>query len=254
MDTKFALKETFALLLGLAGVAAGIFGLFKEEPWIASAILAVGIACGGYLIWVQPIKQRMKLPLCVALISFFVVLVANGFETAQQRALRENGGLLVPADLPDPPTRCALAPAALHILLGDSTSWTSKFPHSVIRLAGRDLLAIDKTRDGSLSLTLHLFDDRNDVVASIENNQMWTKHGVRFERPTKHRLVVFDHWDEKVLDIRFINRSTVQVSGTFRYRGRMLKIGDAYMVALPGGGLIGQTCTGAVAGADISVE
>jgi len=61
----------------------------------------------------------------------------------------ETHGVLVPADKPMPPNPCdGFAPTnAFFIFLGNSASFTTRFPHTVIRIGNDNILTVDKKGD-----------------------------------------------------------------------------------------------------------
>jgi hypothetical protein len=85
-------------------------------------------------------------------------------------------------------------------------------------MGGEEMLAIDrdpKTKNLVVSM-LRVFDDRGNIIARIDTNGFWVANTSRKKRPDESTLVVFDHNDIEVLNIKFLNPSAIKILGTFR--------------------------------------
>jgi hypothetical protein len=111
-------------------------------------------------------------------------------------------------------------PGVLKVLFGSNVGYTKYASLPVVRVAGQNLLAIHRTLAG-ISIDLKIFADDGKIIVQIEDNKFYINpnNSFRVTNPDPHSLVVFDDMAEKVLDIKFLNPTTIRVSGIFRYRG-----------------------------------
>jgi len=81
----------------------------------------------------------------------------------------ERHGVLVPANKPMPPNPCdGHAPAnAFFIFLGNSASFTTRFPHTMIRIGHDNILTVDKKEDRIL-VSARVFSRDGRIVAAIK--------------------------------------------------------------------------------------
>jgi hypothetical protein len=134
---------------------------------------------------------------------------------------QEFSGLLSPADDPTPDNACRnirKSADAMLILLGNSASLNPWFPHSVITAKGEDILTLNK-KDNEIAVSVKIFGRDGRIVAEIRDNEFSINPNNYFrkERPDKSTLIVYDQEDRKVLDVRFLNPSTVRFLGVLNY-------------------------------------
>jgi hypothetical protein len=138
-----------------------------------------------------------------------------------ENELRQHDGTLYAGSEPSPPNPCAVPDGFLTIFIGTNASFTSSFPHTVLQINQEKILAINKGKDGKLYGMFRIFDDRGEILArmpsSPENNSTyWVRPDSRMYRKDLSSLTVYDRRDVEVLDIDFLNSSSVSVRGIFR--------------------------------------
>ena len=136
---------------------------------------------------------------------------------------QEMSGLLLPANDPSPDNVCDHGPfqipsGMMFILLGNSASFTNRFPHSVIVVKGEPVLTLNQKGD-QLAVSAKIFSADGKIVAEIIDNEFSINPNNYFrkERPDKSTLVVYDQEGKKVLDVRFINPNTIRFLGILNY-------------------------------------
>lgn len=136
---------------------------------------------------------------------------------------QELSGLLLPASEPTPDNVCSHGPFpipgdALLILLGNSASFNSQFPHTIIRIKGEDVLTLSK-KGGEIGVNVKIFGKDGRIIAEIKDNEFSINPNNYFRkgRPDKSTLVIYDQEDKRVLDVRFVNPSTVRFLGVLNY-------------------------------------
>ena len=136
--------------------------------------------------------------------------------------LSKNEGILYPANETTPaiPAKCAemIPKDALVIFYGDNISFTQKRFQNIIRLGGEVLLQIDREQStGAIYISvLRVFDDRNDIIAKIDSDGFCVRNTSQKKRPDESTLVVYDHNDYEVLNIRLLNKNAIRLTGIFR--------------------------------------
>jgi hypothetical protein len=234
--------------IAVIGVPLAVVGM------IADNTLAVGLAfAASSLLMCIAIINHAELGRGLrAVVSLAVIL---GFGTAytvvanrnQEADLAKNTGDLSPsadADGAYALPGCRVPEGALRVLAGNSLVWSTVFPMNVMSVAGRIALKIDKGRNGALSITtLEVFDDRHVNIASVDNNKLWVEPSSRRERPDPSTLRVFDHNNDKILDLRFANATLLVITGVFRTPNGGKIIIDPGLIRI-GGMYLNSTCSG----------
>jgi hypothetical protein len=102
--------------------------------------------------------------------------------------------------------------------------------------------------------TLRIFNDRNEIIARIDEDGFWVRYGIRKKRPSRSTLVVYDQTDAEVLYIEMINPETVSILGRFLHPKTGPLIIDKDRI-LAGGNTFSAFCFGEVMGGpDIAIK
>jgi hypothetical protein len=161
-------------------------------------------------------------------------------------------GQLTPDSLPTPAdNECSTMPVpdnATRVLLGISGAIAFQYPFVVLRIDGTDIITIQKTKQGML-VSAKLFDSRGRLAAQIIDNHFFVnvKGAFRIENADHHSLKIFDG-ENLLVDIQFMNPSTVRVLGTlFGPRGTHLDVSPSEM-RVNGSHFVGVCVAGAHVG------
>lgn len=198
---------------------------------IASVFLfAVALFFTGYFL-----TEKRQTEFLVSAFCTWVIAGAALFIFVNEKVLiePETRGILFPARRPDPPGPSSCNPSdipkqALKIFLGRSgLAYTTGDSFTFLEVAGKVLLAARRQgKELLVSARIYSRDDR--IVAQIEDNRFVINPNNYFrrERPDKHSLVVFDQQDREVLNIEYLNPTTVMITGLFYYpRRKPVRIG-----------------------------
>lgn len=131
-----------------------------------------------------------------------------------------------PDNIPDATT---VANREIVIFLGRFAFSTSEPSFTVLRVYGKDLLTIKRLRWSSkISVSSDVWTQEGKIAVTIENNQFRVNpnNTLPVKRPDRHTLVVEDERKNQVLYVRFINPSTVRITGTFWAGGKYPVIVD----------------------------
>lgn len=205
-------RRHMQIVAGLLGVASvigfaifgAIYGHNKVEAiwylFCPSAIIAIIAGC---LQWHLLVSERLN----------------------PQGALEETvtSGFLVPGDEPTPPNRCTNGPFplpkdAMLVILGNSASWGTSFPQTVIKIGNDRMLTMDEIA-GQIKLSGKFFSSDGRIVAELKDNEFFINPNNYFrkKRPDSHSLVVYDQQGVEVLNARFINSHTMKITGVIRH-------------------------------------
>ncbi len=228
--------EIFTILLGFvlafigAGMTVTLSPSFPWEFWIARVcFISTALICAGYsTFWLVGIDKTLAWRLALGGLigailapSTIAVLMWVNF-----RADLAAPDILVPDNVPSPPMPFTmpgmpLPPKdAFFVYFGTNVAWFNKFPHNILIMKDQKMLVIDKDNSGNIVVSiLRIFDDNNNIVARIEYNGFWIAGSTRKKRPNKSQLVVYDHNDDEVLNIKMINKNSITLAGIFRKEG-----------------------------------
>lgn len=137
----------------------------------------------------------------------------------QQPNETTTSGLLVPADEPTPPNPCGLIPGdAMLVILGNSASWGTAFPQTIIKIGNDKMLTMDEIA-GRIAISGKFFSRDGKIVAELKDNEFYINPNNYFrkKRPDTHSLVVYDQESTEVLNVRFINAHTIKFTGVIRH-------------------------------------
>ena len=218
-----------AVLLSAVGTGISLSVTAFDSPgfliakicWVAAALVVVYFA-----VWLTARSIHVSIwQIVVATIisgSAAGALVATLQWTNYRQVMLSK--TLYPANEPNPqiPTPLKIPDGALRIYLGQSNlAWATRMPHNVLMMRGDLMIAIDRQgNSGNLVVTtLRIFDDRDNIIARIDEDGFWVQESNRSKRPDPNTLVVFDHHDAEVLRIRFINPHAIVITGVFRHQG-----------------------------------
>jgi hypothetical protein len=80
--------------------------------------------------------------------SFIGIIIIGGLVESlcwtERKAVdfSKNEGMLIPAGLPNPPFPCSPPAGALEVILGSVLSWTTRSPHTVVKMSDQQMLTI----------------------------------------------------------------------------------------------------------------
>jgi hypothetical protein len=129
-------------------------------------------------------------------------------------------GTLRPSNDPIPTLRLTIPNNALVVNLGSNFAYSTKPSFLVLRFAGEDALAVNRSEEGiSLSARIHSPDGR--IVAEIQGNEFTINPNNYFKkkRPDKSTLIVYNQAGEEAINVRFAGAQYMTITGTFHKPG-----------------------------------
>jgi hypothetical protein len=206
-----------AVPLAIAGLRAEDTALIAACFMLSAGVLSFSVATS------DQINVKFRGLIITVIIVIFGGLTVYIRNENLIKELAANEGLLEPGDKRSPkiPASCgaAVPENAVLFFFGSNLDWSTDRPHAAISV-GQELLSISVRKDGNASIDhLTIFDDRDNVIANIEQNKLWVELGTRQYRPDKSTLSVKDHLNKEVVKIEFLNPRSIRLSGVFRYPG-----------------------------------
>jgi hypothetical protein len=159
---------------------------------------------------------------CLLIVCLFFVCVDFTRDIQSAKELSDLHGMLLPADDPSPINTCDAYGDYVGIFFGDTvSSIATKFPHTVFAVGGKSEFSMNRNRDGGLSITTDIFGRDGKIIVGIENNEFTVNpnNSYRMVRKDKHSLTVYDEFNNVAIDVRYINRHSIKILGTFNYPG-----------------------------------
>jgi hypothetical protein len=240
----------FPLLLALVAiaVATGFAMTSSDSPgfWVAKAcfVTAAFDVVAFAIYWV--ISTRQELPWNIAIPTIGAIVAVPALVLSIQWLANLEIQLstrLFPGDLPSPTIPPAGIPKdALKVFFGSNISWTTRASQTVLRMAGEKMIEISRApgRKELTITTLKIFDDRNNIIARIDEDGFWVENSTRKKRPDSSTLVVYDHTDTEVLRLTFLNPTSISLTGIFRHAGVDPVIVTSEYMQLPGNNRMAQ--------------
>ena len=145
-------------------------------------------------------------------------------------------GTLHPSNdpLPDTPPTVRIPQDALRMYLGDACAYTTQASIVILRIAGKDLLAMKRSKAGLL-INAKIFSQDGRIIADIEDNEFSVNPNNYFKikRPDTSSLVVYDQNDNEALNVRYGSKSMLRVLGRFYSPRGLVQITPSALI-IPG--------------------
>ncbi len=230
MDTNTVLWGIgFPLLLFFLALAIGtIFAMTSSESvgflvakisTVLAAIDLIAMAVFWALATRQTLPWNVVVPGLAAIVAIPGLVV--GLQWIADREIWLSSRLFpgYEAAPPIPGARIEIPKDVLKVFYGGNVAIATTTPYTVLQLAGEKMIEIGRDKSGNelVILTLRIFDDRNNIIARVDEEGFWVENSTRSKRPDPNTLVVYDHLDQEVLRIVFVNSTTLSISGIFRH-------------------------------------
>ena len=228
--------------------------LLEILPKLTPLLIALLPLSAGYILY--NLRSDRPVGRIIAALPFLIVCGLLGASQAYQMFYSEAPiGVLRPANEASPPTSCPQIPKdAIILLLGASTAYTTASHSTVLKVAGEDLLSIDR-QEGGITVSATLYSRDRKVVAKIRDNVFEVNPSSYFQREPsdRHTLIVSDHEGQRVLNVRHINSSAIKILGKFHTAKGVVQIGED-VALLPGLGTLSRFCFGNNGGVGININ
>jgi hypothetical protein len=145
---------------------------------------------------------------CCALKGLFSIIKSENLK----KDLARHEGTLEFGNLDSPPNFCgpSLPEGTVSIFAGDNVFAVNRFPYTLLAMNGEPNIIIDRDAHGSITIKrLIVFDDRKNKIVKIDEDGYWVDPNSQFKHPTKNEIIVFDHADNRVLSLNFLNKKSL---------------------------------------------
>jgi hypothetical protein len=126
---------------------------------------------------------------------------------------------------------------------GDHYAFVERFlPHTVMTIHGKDVIRLNRDRDGVIYLQLDIKDAAQKVIARLDSRGWRVNRNVILAvlRPDVSTLIIEDEYGSEVLTIRYMNPSAIKINGIMHVEDRTIDLSN------PGRGFglnIGKMCS-----------
>jgi hypothetical protein len=161
----------------------------------------------------------------IVLTALMLVCIAWVRSTQEEYELNLSNEWLFPANDKSPPSDCFLSADDLILYVGRNASISNKFPHTVIQYKGQGVLVIDRNEKKQAAVTVTAIGRDGKVIATIDRNHFnLTQNALQTHepRPDKSTLLVYDEYDNQVLNVRYLNPQAIRISGMLYYGGQRI--------------------------------
>jgi hypothetical protein len=159
---------------------------------------------------------------CAACLLFLFLSIAFTHFTWNKKDLSQMGGILVPANDPDPiGGQCTIGEDEVGLYLGNYSAKTARFPVTAVQVGGKPLVVLDRNQDGSIALSVDVLSDDGRVIVRIDKNGFTVNPNnyLAVKRLDRSSLVITDQYGMEVLNARFVNKKAFQLSARLRSSG-----------------------------------
>lgn len=227
---------------GVVAIIGGIVGgtltavsdfLGAEVCFVVSGIFAA--------LWLLSLNFSILLRLCgvmgAAALTWFLVDRINIF--SNQTYAAENPTALVPDDLPSPQNICP-GPQSITLFLGSDGFGSSAFPFIAVQVGDVPIVTIDRGANNTIFVSADIRSADGYLLSRITDNKVLVlpQHATLTPRINLHDLSVLDEYGNVVLDINYMNKNTIRITGILNSGGHTVTITpDAISVDNQGGGI-----------------
>jgi hypothetical protein len=156
------------------------------------------------------VTVAITVPMCVG-----TIILRNEYVLAQRI------DIFIPRGEAAPDKSCANLPAsALAVYMGNVGAYASTFPRKIISVNNKPILTLDRDQGGNVTITIDIYDEKDDLVASINRNRFGLFGDAIMNRVDRSALeITLRHRKEKVLEIVYYNKQSIGIKGVFRTPG-----------------------------------
>ena len=221
-------RDRWNRLAGLAAIAIGIWLIFAVlvvtllSP--ATRLLTFGLMTGALFvvaIYEMNKKDRNWKQAVILLSAAWLVCGITLYAARTIVPKEEPKGPLIAANDMTPATACSgtrmPANGFLMVVGRSGVIGTGRGPFTPLRVGSCPALSIVRTAQG-LVVNAFGYDSDNNVVYRIKDNVFDQVVGgfLTEHRPDRFTLVIGDDHGPKALEVRYLNKNMVEISGTFR--------------------------------------
>ncbi len=239
-----------AICAALSTIMAAYGGLLMNNvlaPWLlaTSVALGAGALVTSPEVW-RPIRnhltkswQRRSLTIAICLLFFVPTLLIFNHVASSAREKEANtiisSGYIFPGSGDNPVSPEAKANIVnlgdslpipsntdLTVMLGDKVGvYMRKDQNYIIAQQGKPLVSIGFDDSGAMLINAEVFDSNNNQVVKIVDSEFHSNPNFAFKvrQLTTHSLTINDSLHHEVLNIDYINSTTIRLSGRFHISG-----------------------------------
>lgn len=221
-EPKFKWQDS----LTLVGIVLTVVAFVSEDTPIVIGCLAFSALMICLSVCSHKEWKAWRYAMSLTVIVLFSALSFRAYTKSVKRELSLLHGGLVPANDPDPPNLCSLVDDELGLYFGEMQVKASRFPLTVIEIAKKPAVVMDRNADGSLSLSLDVRSKDGRIIAKLDRNVLTINQNnyLSMERKDRSSLSVTDQNGREVLRARYLNRRAFRLSAYLISYGRTVDL------------------------------
>jgi hypothetical protein len=167
--------------------------------------------------------NSLKIAVGVGLVLGSVLTTAYVIKKALLDTQGPAYGTLIPANDPMPEHWCnGKVGNRFRVYFGDYLVVINGFPNKVLSIGKEDMLVIDKNKAGHIIIKSLLVFDGDRLIAKVDENS-WQVDSFK-KTENRSTLIVYDHLDDEVLRLSFLNQNAIRLSGIFQHPKSQTKV------------------------------
>jgi len=221
-EPKFKWQDSFTLV----GVILTAVGYRSEDAPIVIGCFAFSTLLICLSVYSHKEWRGWRYVISSSVVVLFTALSFTAYSKNVERELSGLHGRLVPANDPDPPNLCNLVDDELGLYFGNMQVKASHFPLTVIRIAGKPAVVMNRNADHSLSLSLDVRSADGKIIARLDGNVFMVNQNnyLSMERKDRSSLSVTAQDGREVLHARYLNRHAFKLSAYLISDGRTVDL------------------------------
>ncbi len=221
-EPKFKWQDS----LTLVGVVLAFVGFVTEDTPIVIGCFVFSALMICLSVYSHKEWRAWRYAISLSVVVLFFALSFRAYSKNVERELSLLHGGLVPANDPDTPNLCNLVDDELGLYFGNMQVKACRFPLTVIRIAGKPAVVMDRNADGSLSLSLDVRSKDGRIIAKLDKNVLTINQNnyLSMERKDRSSLSVTDQNGREVLRARYLNRRAFKLSAYLISDGRTVDL------------------------------
>jgi hypothetical protein len=183
-------------------------------------------------------KWKYIISACIVIPFIFTYFFISWISLEKELSSRH--GWVYPGNDKTPFNTCAdQSKGEMIVFLGKFAVLVDTFPKDVLIVNGKKSITVDKNPDGSMSISLDIFDDTGHIITRINKGEFDVINDVlRRERKDRHSLRIVSNKGIEVINMKYINKSALWLNMTLNYPHHTRLIIDEHGIRLGNGAIV----------------
>lgn len=131
-------------------------------------------------------------------------------------------GYIFPGNDPSPNSPCHdMPPGTLALFYGNSASYATSFPYTVLEVKGQPKIILTKNERGGIGLTMNVFDKQEDIVAEIQDNEFTVNprkiFKIKIKQDKTFLALIVEPRKEEIFSMTYLNPNAIKIKAVLHY-------------------------------------